>query len=65
MKVPIVALALLLQARPTVAPATVSGVVLQNGSNEPLPGVRVSLARTDAALGAFGRWLPETIRPPM
>jgi hypothetical protein len=52
---PVVALALLLQARPAVAPASVSGVVIQNGANEPLPNVRVSLARTDTALGAFGQ----------
>jgi protocatechuate 3,4-dioxygenase beta subunit len=38
-----------------VAPASISGVVVQNGSNEPLQNVRVSLARTDAALGAFGQ----------
>ena len=52
---PIIAIALLLQSRPAVAPASISGVVLQNGTNEPLPNVRVSLAKTDAALGAFGQ----------
>jgi hypothetical protein len=52
---PALALMLLMQSRPAVAPASVSGVVVQNGTNEPLPNVRVSLARTDAALGAFGQ----------
>jgi len=52
---PVLAIALLLQSRPAVAPASISGVVVQNGSNEPLPNVRVSLARTDATLGAFGQ----------
>jgi protocatechuate 3,4-dioxygenase beta subunit len=52
---PVLAIALLLQSRPAVAPSSISGVVVQNGSNEPLPNVRVSLARTDAALGAFGQ----------
>jgi protocatechuate 3,4-dioxygenase beta subunit len=52
---PVLAIALLLQSRPAVAPASISGVVVQNSSNEPLPNVRVSLARTDAALGAFGQ----------
>ena len=52
---PFLAIALLLQSRPAVAPASVSGVVVQSGGNEPLPNVRVSLARTDAALGAFGQ----------
>jgi len=55
MMLPIIAIALLLQSRPAVAPASISGVVLQNGTNEPLPNVRVSLAKTDAALGAFGQ----------
>jgi len=61
MMLPIIAIALLLQ-RPAVAPASISGVVLQNGTNEPLPNVRVSLAKTDAALGAFGQMVAETIR---
>jgi hypothetical protein len=52
---PLIALALLMQARPAVAPASISGMVFENGTKEPLPGVRVSLARTDAALGAFGQ----------
>jgi hypothetical protein len=50
-----IVIALLMQATPAVAPASVSGVVVQTGTNEPLANVRVSLARTDAALGMFGQ----------
>lgn len=57
MMLPVIALALLLQARPAVAPASVSGVVVQSGTNEAMSNVRVSLARTDVALGAFGQMI--------
>lgn len=52
---PVIALALLFQSRPAVGPASISGIVVQSGTNESLPNVRVSLARIDAALGAFGQ----------
>jgi len=51
MILPAIAIALLLQA----APASLSGVVVNGNSNVPVANVRVSLARTDAALGAFGQ----------
>lgn len=51
MMLPAIAIALLLQA----APASISGVVVNGNSNEPVANVRVSLARTDAALGAFAQ----------
>ena len=63
MIVPVVVLALLLQGRPAVAPASIAGVVVQNGTSEPLANVRVSLARTDVPLGAFAQMLA-TDRPP-
>jgi len=63
MIVPLVVLALMLQARPAAAPASISGVVVQNGTNEPLANVKVSLARTDLPLGAFGQMVAGE-RPP-
>jgi len=66
--IPAIAIALLLQgppaARPAAAPASISGVVVQNSSGEPIANVRVALARTDAALGAFSQMLAGD-RPPM
>jgi hypothetical protein len=59
MMLPAIAIALLLQA----APASISGVVLNSGGNEPVANVRVSLARTDAALGAFAQMVAGD-RPP-
>ena len=47
-----VAMALLLQA-PTAAKASISGVVLNSATGEPIANVRVLLARTDAKLGPF------------
>jgi len=58
MMISAIAIALLLQT----APASLSGVV-QSGNNEPVANVRVSLARTDAALGAFGQMVKGD-RPP-
>ena len=51
MMLPAIAIALLLQSQP----ASISGIVVNGNSNEPVANVRVSLARTDAALGAFGQ----------
>jgi hypothetical protein len=59
MMLPAIAIALLLQA----APASISGVVMNSAGIEPVANVRVSLARTDAALGAFGQMLAGD-RPP-
>lgn len=54
---PVLALALMLQAVPSTAtapaPATVSGVVVQGTTGEPISGVNVTIARTDKSLGAF------------
>ena len=46
------ALALLLQAAPK---ASVSGTVVHSATGEPMAGVSVTIARTDAPLGAFGQ----------
>jgi len=46
------ALALLLQTTPK---ASVSGMVVHSATGEPLAGVSVTIARTDAPLGAFGQ----------
>jgi len=55
-------IALLLQALPAAgqqpaAKAAVAGVVVHSGTGEPIPNVRVTLARTDAPLGPFGELL--------
>ena len=62
------AISLILQAPPAAVPraetpASISGVVVNGTTNEPIANVRVSLARTDAALGAFGQMIASE-RPP-
>src|SRR5688572_30358445 len=68
MIVALVVLALLLQnpaAPQPVAKASVTGVVLNGGTGEPLPNVRVALARTDVSLGAFAQMVSAAgDRPP-
>jgi len=46
-----IAIALMVQA----APASISGTVVQSGTGAPLANVRVTLAQTDAQLGAFAQ----------
>jgi len=63
-----IAISLILQAPPIAppraeAPASISGVVVNGTTNEPIANVRVSLARTDASLGAFGQMIASD-RPP-
>jgi 5-hydroxyisourate hydrolase-like protein (transthyretin family) len=58
--------ALLLQASPAARPAakaSVAGVVVNGSTGEPVPNVRVSLARTDINLGAFAQMVAGD-RPP-
>src|SRR6187397_1392956 len=59
-------MALLLQGAPAGRPAakaSVAGVVMNGTTGEPVPNVRVTLARTDINLGAFAQ-MAAGDRPP-
>jgi hypothetical protein len=56
-----IAIALLVQA----VPGSISGTVVQSGTGAPLANVRVTLAQTDAQLGAFAQMVSGRNTPPV